>query len=88
MRTTDLWLPIFWMLFCLPLNGQQKGDIHGVVLDGETGRPLPRANIVLVGTPHGASSDEKGAFAVTGIPVGTYTLKASFVGYGRVKRSV
>ena len=88
MRTSGLLLPIFWMLFCLPLNGQQKGDIYGVVLDGETGRPLSRANIVLVGTPHGASSDEKGAFAVTGIPVGTYTLKASFVGYGRVKRSV
>ena len=88
MHILRLLIVLPWVLFCLPLNGQQKGVFHGKIFDGETGIPLSGANIVLVGTPYGASSNESGEFVIGGVPVGTYTLKVSFVGYKREKLSI
>lgn len=88
MSKCGTYFAILCLFLPLPLIGQQKGDIEGTILDGETARPLPQANVVLVGTPYGASSDKRGKFLITGIPVGTYTLKASFIGYATERRSV
>jgi outer membrane receptor protein involved in Fe transport len=56
------------------------GSINGRVIDRDTGQPLRFANIVIVGTTLGANAPT-GAFNIAVVPVGTYTLKASFVGY-------
>ncbi len=57
------------------------GKISGVVTDKETGQPIPGAAITIEGTTLGALSDDKGEYVLLNIPVGTYTLKASIVGY-------
>ncbi|NOZ61176.1 MAG: TonB-dependent receptor [Calditrichaeota bacterium] len=57
------------------------GKITGYVKDAETGDPLPGANIIMEGTTMGAASDLEGYFVIINIPPGTYTLKASMIGY-------
>lgn len=62
----------------------QVGRLQGVVVDKETGEPIPFANIVLEngGTQvGGTSSDFDGNYDINPIPPGTYDLKATFVGY-------
>ncbi|MBF8295848.1 MAG: TonB-dependent receptor plug, partial [Bacteroidetes bacterium] len=66
-----------------PLSAQQyKGDVVGSVVDGKTTEPLPSANIQIVELPgFGATTDTSGHFSIKGLPVGTYSIKASMIGY-------
>ncbi len=57
------------------------GKIAGRVIDAETGDPLPGANIVIEGTQMGTASDIDGYYVILNVPPGTYTLKASMLGY-------
>ena len=58
----------------------QMGTIKGVVKDS-LGAPLEFVNVGLRETKLGAYTDNKGAFALTDVPVGTYELVISHVGY-------
>ncbi len=60
------------------------GKVAGKVLDAQTGEPLVGVNVMLVGTTLGASSDIEGEYFILNIPPGTYTVKASAVGYSPV----
>ena len=71
------------LLASLALAGT-TGKISGVVTDKETGQPIPGAAITIEGTTIGALSDDQGQFVLLNIPVGTYTLKGSIVGYTAV----
>jgi TonB-dependent receptor len=55
--------------------------LTGTVRDANTGEPLPGANILLVGTGSGASTDLNGRYTIRGIAAGEYPVKVSFVGY-------
>jgi hypothetical protein len=79
----SLALAVFICIAVSHLSAQSfKGDIVGHVIDGKTLEPLPMVNIQVVELPqYGASTDAEGNFAIIGIPVGTYSLKASIVGY-------
>ncbi|WP_299435056.1 TonB-dependent receptor [uncultured Aquimarina sp.] len=70
-------------LFYLGLNfAQETGSIYGTLLDKEVNnQPLPFANIVIVGTTLGTSTDFDGKYEINNIPTGTYTLEFSFTGY-------
>ncbi|MFO7444983.1 MAG: TonB-dependent receptor, partial [Ignavibacteriaceae bacterium] len=57
------------------------GNIRGTIQDAQTNDPLPYSNIVLLGTSWGASADAEGRYNISSIPAGTYTLRASYVGY-------
>jgi outer membrane receptor for ferrienterochelin and colicin len=77
---------IFALFICfLPyflLAQTYKGDIVGSVIDGKTLEPLPMVNVQVVELPtFGASTDASGNFIITGIPVGSYSLKATLIGY-------
>ncbi|MEP0545457.1 MAG: von Willebrand factor type A domain-containing protein [Rhodothermales bacterium] len=56
------------------------GKLAGTVVD-DLGDPLPGANVVVDGTQLGASTDIDGNYFIIGVPVGEYTVTASFVGY-------
>ena len=57
------------------------GKISGIVRDAETNEPLPGCNIIIEGTTLGAASNIDGEFFILNIPPGSYTVRASMVGY-------
>lgn len=60
------------------------GKIVGKVTDAKTGEGLPGANVVLVGTKMGAATDMDGSFVIINVPVGTYSVQASMIGFQTV----
>ena len=64
----------------------QTGTIAGTVTDSTSGEPLPGVNVVIESTQQGAATDAQGAYEIAGVEAGTYTLRASFVGYGEETR--
>ena len=62
---------------------QGTGTLAGTVVD-ELGDPLPGANVQLGGTQLGAATDFDGTYRILGVPVGSYDVTASFVGYQAV----
>jgi len=76
--------PVAAALLLLALAAGQAlagATVAGRLTDRATGRPLPYGNIVVAGTPYGAMSLDDGTFIITQIPPGTYTIKASYMGY-------
>jgi hypothetical protein len=78
-----------FLLMCLiagELTAQTyNGDIVGQVIDGKTQEPLPAVNVqVIEQSTFGAVTDSAGNFIIKGIPVGTYSLKATIIGYETV----
>lgn len=61
--------------------GQSTGTITGQAIDKISKEPLPGVNIIIVDSPVGAASDENGNFIIENVLIGTYRLKASYVGY-------
>ena len=59
----------------------QRGKIAGTVTDGATGETLPGVNILLVETLQGGASDVDGYYFINNVRPGTYTLRASLIGY-------
>jgi TonB-linked SusC/RagA family outer membrane protein len=59
----------------------QTGTLTGTVTDSETGDPVPGANVSFVDLNRGAATDVDGNYTIENVPVGTHTLRASFVGY-------
>jgi TonB-dependent receptor len=56
-------------------------SIEGYVKDAKSGEPLPGANIIVQGTGMGAATDINGKYAITNVPVGSYTIRATYIGY-------
>ncbi|MCX7953871.1 MAG: TonB-dependent receptor [Bacteroidales bacterium] len=59
----------------------QTGVIRGFIYDKKNSEPIPFANIILVGTKYGTTSDINGFFSIAKLKPGKYILKVSFVGY-------
>ena len=68
--------------------GQNTAVLTGSVEDAATGKPMPFANVYINGSTQGAVSDEKGAYTLTAIPLGTVEIVASFVGYQPEKQTL
>lgn len=57
------------------------GKIRGQIIDDKTKEALVGASVVIVGTNYGAVTDVEGNFIILNVPPGTYSLRASFIGY-------
>ncbi len=57
------------------------GNIRGIVTDATSKEPLFGANIILVKTSLGAATGIDGKYEIRNVPAGTYTIRASYVGY-------
>ena len=72
---------------CLAI-AQSQGTVRGTVTDGQSGETIPGVNVALIGTGQGAATNPQGQFRITGVEPGTYTLRASFVGYQQREREI
>ncbi len=76
-----LQLSLVLNLLFLSFAYAQSGTLTGTVTDSDTGETVPGANILVTELERGVASDMDGNYEITDIPVGTYTLSVSFVGY-------
>ena len=84
---------MFVLMLCAiaaPVTAQvtSTGIIKGRVVDGETGEAMPYTNIYIAGTSIGTMTFNDGYFFLRGLRPGTYTVKASYIGYGLVTETV
>jgi hypothetical protein len=73
----------WWLLLLLSQAGPAVAQVvlSGTVRDSLTRQPLPFASVFLANTTHGTTTDAQGHYRLAGMPTGTYTLTASYLGY-------
>ena len=59
----------------------QTISISGLIVDENTSKPLPDANIYLEQLKSGTTSGKDGSFIIKNVPEGNYHLTVSFLGY-------
>ncbi|CAN0467179.1 unnamed protein product, partial [Laminaria digitata] len=81
MRITKLLCAL--LLLLIPVTGAmaQSGKIAGTVRDASNGSALPGVNVVIDGTTQGAVTDLNGFYNILNVRPGTYSVRASFVGF-------
>jgi len=59
--------------------------IKGTIVDKDSEIPLPGVNIIIEGTSPliGTITNEKGDYFINDIPIGSYTVTASYIGYDK-----
>ena len=77
---------IVWLTTCLligltTVSLAQTTTLTGYVTDAVTGKAMPFANVYLNGSTRGTVTNEQGHYALSGVPLGTVEVVASFVGY-------
>ena len=81
MRKTFLFQIILSVVLFSALQAGTTGKIAGMVSDAQSGKPLPGVNITVDGTNLGAATDLEGNFIILNILPGSYTVRASYIGY-------
>ena len=66
----------------------QVQTITGYVIDGRTNQPIIGANILVVGTESGSSSDEDGKFSIKWSGVFPIKLKITHIAYEALEQSI
>ena len=67
--------------FLLNIVLSQSSIIVGTIKDSNNQYPLVGANIFIKGTSLGTASSDNGIYEIVNISAGTYTLKATYIGY-------
>lgn len=63
------------------LLANARGKISGKIFDSETTEPLIGVNVLIDGTEIGTTTDLMGDYFLANIPVGTYSITVSMIGY-------
>ncbi|MEL6656212.1 MAG: TonB-dependent receptor [Bacteroidota bacterium] len=79
-------LPALLLFFALTVYGQ-NATLSGNVSE-QSGEPMGAATIALEGSTLGTITDENGNYTIGDIPPGTYTVKATFLGYLSVSEEI
>jgi len=79
------WVFVGLILFSGVAIGQ-TGYITGTVIDKQTQSPLPGANVIVVGTDYGASTDTAGHYIISNLPAGSYNLRFRMMGYRTLEK--
>lgn len=77
-----------FLIGSLGLMAQKYGDVRGFVYDAESGEPMMFTPVLLEGTTFGGSTDVNGFYSINKIPVGTYNLLSSSVGYDTIRLAI
>jgi hypothetical protein len=70
--------------FSLVMAGT-TGKIKGVVIDQETGEPIPGASVMVVGTTLGSVTDLDGRYLIQMVSPGKHAVRATSIGYQTVE---
>jgi len=76
-------LSFIFLMVTASLFAQEKGQITGLVVDGDFGEPMIGANVFIENTNFGAATDIEGRYTISAIPPGTYTVVYSMIGYAK-----
>ncbi len=79
-----LYLAVILFLLNNSVFAQGKGTLAGKVVDADLGDGMPGVNVVIDGTMMGAATDLEGAYRLDNVPIGSYTVVATFIGYSKV----
>ena len=66
----------------------QGGKLSGFITDQETGEALIGANVFLIETGNGMSTDKNGYYVLQNIRPGSYTLMVSYIGYATLQKKI
>ncbi len=66
----------------------QTGTLTGTVTDESTGETLVGATVMILDLERGAPTDIDGMYRIDNVPVGTYEVRFSYVGYRTVTETV
>ena len=75
---------LFWLV---AIPRASTGSIAGKVIDSGTHQPLIGANVMIADTELGTSCDMDGVFTLSNIPVGSYIVTVSMIGYSAISRA-
>jgi hypothetical protein len=87
LRFAPLFLIILVLCFNFTTKIYSQGKIIGHVKDKSTGNALVGVNVHLIDTYIGAATDLEGDYVIVNVPVGTYSIQASLIGYGNVTKT-
>lgn len=85
MKMKNLFFITCLLCSVISLQAQQNGRISGKIIDQSTQKVISGANISLDGSGKGAQSDSLGFFRINQVPLKSYNLSVSLVGYKKVK---
>jgi TonB-linked SusC/RagA family outer membrane protein len=67
---------------------QARGTVSGTVTSATTSQPLAGVQVFVDGTGRGTTTDERGAYRISGVPAGPHTVRASMLGYSAAQQAV
>jgi outer membrane receptor protein involved in Fe transport len=80
-----VYIALFFALIFLcsgeEIQAGTTGKISGQITDKSTGEALPYANVLLVGTDRGASTDKDGYYVIINVPPSKYDISVRYIGY-------
>ena len=76
------------VMLLLPAIALAQNSVSGTVTDKDSGQPLVGVNVVVEGTTMGAATGSDGSYSVSGVPDGSYTVTAQYIGYADQSASV
>ncbi|HLA69314.1 MAG TPA: TonB-dependent receptor, partial [Bacteroidota bacterium] len=91
MKSMTKWTPLLAVVVMLLLTTSvfaQNATIRGRLTDVDSGQPLVSASVLIVGTTIGAASDADGNYTVSNVPPGSYTLRATYLGYTAQQQAI
>ncbi|MBT9392885.1 carboxypeptidase-like regulatory domain-containing protein [Hymenobacter sp. NST-14] len=76
----------FALAAALPAPTGPAGSVSGRLFDGQTQEPIPHSYVVVLRAADGrfiksVETDADGRFRVTGLPLGSYTVRTTVLGY-------
>lgn len=80
-KFTPMLVIFLWLIGISGLQAGTTGKIAGMVIDAETGEPLTAVNVSVEGTHLGGITNLEGLYHIVNVPPGTYSVKASMMGY-------
>ena len=75
-------LAAFTLMSVASVADAQTGSVEGTVRNAQTSAPINGVRVIVVGTDLSATTNESGFYRIANVPVGTYTLQASVLGFG------